>query len=653
MRALLAAAALAGVPLAAAAEEPHRQWSSYVGSKAADRYSPLAQIDQTNVARLRVAWRRPAIDPSLKSVFPDIVGSTYFRGTPIFVDGVLYAPNGVGLVEAFDPATGKTLWVQQPFTHTIRDTVGNSVRGVEYWRSGGDARILSVKGNYLYALDARTGAGIKSFGGGGRVSLRRGTPGDLPYFGVNGPLVVGDLVVISGNGGGNAGDGGVKKEAAPEDVRAYDVRTGKLVWTFHVMPEPNTPERATWGKGSAEYSGNMGAWATLSTDEQRGIVYLPLSSVTQAYYGGHRPGDNLYSNSLVAVDAKTGKRIWHYQVVRHDLWDYDIASPPTLGTIRVDGRSRDVVIQPTKTGNLFVFDRETGKPVWPIEDRAVPTSTVPGEVTSPTQPFPSKPPPFERQTLSVADLIDFTPELNAEARKIASRYTMGDVFTPPIVRGTDGKQGVLMMPGFWGGGNWNTGAFDPETGYFYAVSMTGPDVSALDKPTSDAATVDYALLGRDPDPPARSAYGIGPRGLPLLKPPYGRVTAYDMNRGEIMWVKPNGEGPRDHPLLKDLNLPRLGSVGRPAPLLTKTLLFVGESSTSIYGEQGVDGESRFYAYDKANGEVVHALTLPAGQTAGPMTYMSKGRQFIVVTIGGKKHEPEWIALAVDEGEQKP
>jgi glucose dehydrogenase len=628
------------------------EWSSYAGGKTADRYSPLAQIDAENVSQLKIVWRRPAVDPSLTGSFPDIIASSYFRGTPIVVGSVLYAPNGVGLVEAFDGITGKTLWVQQPFAPSLRETVGNSSRGVEYWRSGADERIFSIKGSFLYALDAKTGSLIRSFGDRGRVSLRRGTPGDLPYFGVNGPLVVNDLVIVSGNGGGNAGDGGVAKEATPEDVRAYDVRTGKLVWTFNVMPRPGTAERASWGKESAGYSGNMGPWATLSADIKRGIVYLPLSSVTNAYYGGHRPGDNLYSNSLAAVNARTGQLIWHYQLVRHDLWDYDTASPPSLGTLRVSGKRIDAVIQPSKTGNLFVFDRSTGAPVWPIEQRAVPASDVPGEAASPTQPFPTKPPPFDRQTMSEEDLIDFTPELNAEAKKIASRYKLGGVFTPPIVRGTGGKQGVMTLPGAWGAGNWNTGAFDPETGWYYTVSMTAPSVYALDKPTSDKATIDYAMLGRDPEPPSTSVYGIGPKGLPLIKPPYGRITAYNMNKGEIAWMAANGDGPRNHPLLKDLNLPPLGSIGRPAPLLTKTLLFLGESSDSLYGEQGLKSSSTFRAYDKMSGKVVAEIALPAGQTAGPMTYMAGGRQFIVVTIGSKEHAPEWIAFALDRGTRK-
>lgn len=634
----------AGVAQAKDGKARH-DWPSFTGSLHADRYSPLKQIDRTNVGQVKVAWRRAAIDASVLARWPDAVASAYFRPTPIALDGILYAPNGTGLVEAFDGATGETLWVQQIPGATLRDIVGNSSRGVDSWRRGGDFRIFSVKGSWLYAINGHDGSAITGFGDGGRVSLRRDTPSNLAYFGINGPLVVGNAIIVAGNGGGNAGDAGLRAESTPEDIRAYNVESGALLWTFALLPAEGQAERASWGGDSARTAGTMGAWAPLSADAERGIVYVPTSAPV-GYYGGARPGDNIYSNSLVALDAKTGQKLWYHQLVRHDVWDYDVASAPTLGRITVNRKTIDAVFQPTKAASLFVFDRVTGVPVWPIENRPVPASAVPGEVMSPTQPFPTKPPPFDRQTISEADLIDFTPELRKEAMGIAARYTLGDVFTPPALRGADGKQGVLVAPGAWGAGNWNTGAFDPETGHFYAVSTTIPGVYALDKTESERSTIAYGLLGKDPDPPAETNYGIGPRGLPLLKPPYGRITAYDMNRGEIAWMNANGDGPRNHPELKGLDLPPLGTVGRPVPLVTGSLLFVGESSDAIYGEQGIAGPSTFYAYDKADGSVLARIPLPAGQTAGPMTYVAKGRQYVVVSVGARGHAPEWIALAV-------
>lgn len=642
------AALMLALAATAAAEPPSREWTRYAGSAAADRYSPIDRINPGNVAQLRVLWERPAIDAALLARFPDAYPTSYFRGTPILVDGVLYAPDGIGLVEAFDPATGRTLWVQQPFAETMREMAGVSTRGVDHWGTGAESRILAVRGEWLYALDAKTGGFIRSFGDRGRVYLRRRNDG-VAYFGSNGPMVIGDLVIVSGNGGGNAGDGGAHREGTPEDVRAYDVRTGRLVWTFHVMPQPGDPARASWGRGSAAYSGNMGAWATLSADEALGIVYVPLSSVSTAYYGGHRPGTNLYSNSLVALEARTGRLLWQRQLVHHDLWDYDTASPPTLGTVTVDGRRRDVVIQPSKTGYLFAFDRRTGEPIWPIVERAAPGSDVPGEAASPTQPAPSRPAPFDRQGISEADLIDFTPALNAQARAIAARYRLGPLFTPPSLRGAGGKQGTLSAPGAWGSGNWNTGAFDPETGWYYAVSMSSVTPYALERPTSADATIRYAFVGSDPAPPPETGlYGIGPQGLPLVKPPYGRITAYDMNRGDRLWVVANGDGPRDHPLLKGLNLPPLGTPGRPVPLLTRSLLFLGESSDAIFGEQGVGGPSTFRAYDKRTGRVLATVQLPAGATGGPMTYEAGGRQIVIVPVGSKRAEPRWIALGLPE-----
>jgi quinoprotein glucose dehydrogenase len=648
--ALLACAALQAIGClaadrASAGDKASGEWRYFGGSKHLDRYSPLSQINRDTVKRLGVAWTRPGMDASIIRQFPDLTSPSYYlRGTPIMIDGVLYAPNAVGLVEAFDPVTGKTLWVQQPFAATLKEASGVSTRGVDFWRDGSDKRIVAMRGEYLVELDAATGIPRSDFGDRGRVSLNRHTPDNAPFFGWNGPIVVADVIIVGGNGGGKAGSGfgddGTEKESRPEDIRGYDVRTGRQLWTFHLIPPVGEPGRNTWGKGSADFVGNMAAWAPLSADEQLGYVYVPLSAPTNPSYGGHRPGANLYSDSLVALNAKTGRLVWYFQTVHHDLWDYDNASGPTLGDITVDGKRIQAVIQPNKSGFLFVFDRVTGKPVWPIVERPVPQSKIPGEETSPTQPFPTKPPAIDRQGITPDDLIDFTPELKREALKFIADYDIGPLFMPPSVP-TGAKKGSITAPGGYGSANWNTGAFDPEHAVYYAVSMTQPGLLALQKSTKPGA---IAYEGVEHDIPS-SMYGIGPRGLPLLKPPYGRITAFDMNSGEKLWMVANGDGPRDHPLLKNLHLPPLGTIGRPAPLLTRPLIFVGESSDAVWA--GVPGPSKFRAYDKANGAVLWETTLPAGTTGGPITYEAGGKQYIVVPIGSKDYGSGWIALALD------
>ncbi|MBI3264948.1 MAG: PQQ-binding-like beta-propeller repeat protein [Acidobacteria bacterium] len=677
---------LLGIGAAAMRAQPqpgHAEWSYFGGDKAFTRYSPLDQINRDTVKDLRILWRRPAVDQELPKAYPDLRISRNFRSTPIIIDGVLYAPNGIGLVRAFDPGSGQTIWEQEPFGPTIDELTGQSPRGVDVWRAGSgrpgngntDARLFLVRGEYLYALNTKNGVAYRDFGDQGRVNLHWNAPLAGRFNWTAGPIVVGDVVVVAGNTGG-AGDGGVKKEAAPEDVRGYGVRSGRLLWTFHVVPHRSEFGSETWGKSSAEYSGDLASWCCLAADEDLGYVYVPLSAPTASVYGGHRPGDNLFSDTLVALDAKTGTRVWHFQMVHHDLWEYDTVGPPTLGDITVDGTRIQAVMQPSKTGFLYVFDRKTGEPVWPIEERPVPRSTAPGETTSPTQPFPTRPPAFDRQGFTEDDLIDFTPELRARAREAIKDFVMGPLFTPPSMRSEEpgGKKGTLTMPGGWGAGNWNTGAFDPETGIYYAVSHTQPGVRGVVKTTDPAATMEYAGQARDPRPeggqdtergqrpaatsqsqaeqnPNQSGPWPGPQlsidGFPLFKPPYGRLTAIDMNRGERLWMVANGDGPRNHPLVKDLNLPPLGIPGRPAPLVTKSLLFLGEGSDSIPGtnREGMWGTT-FRAYDKATGKVLWEMELPAGTTGAPMTYLHKGKQYIVVGIGGRNQPAEWIALGL-------
>jgi quinoprotein glucose dehydrogenase len=645
------------------APQPRAEWRYYGGDKGFTRYSALDQINRDNVKNLRIAWRRPAVSARMMAAFPDLTLNAYLRATPIAIDGVLFTQDAHGLVIALDGETGGTIWEQQPFAATKDEAVGSSTRGVDYWRGGsgnGDRRIFAIRAEYLYALDAATGQPVQKFGSQGRVSLRFADRQPLAgrFNDSTGPLVLGNVVVVTGNTAG-AGDGGNRKEAASEDVRGFDAETGTLLWTFHVVPRPGEFGHESWGNDSWKVAGDLGAWNPMTADAELGYVYVPLSSPTAAWYGGWRPGDNLFANSLVALDVKTGKRVWHFQTVHHDLWDWDNIGPPMLGEITVDGRRIKAVMQANKAAFLYVLDRTNGRPVWPIEERRVPQSTVPGERSSPTQPFPTKPPAFDLQGISDNDLIDYTPALKERARTIAKQYVMGPVFTPPSVPSgqSGGTKGTLVQPGAWGSANWNTGAFDPETGYYYAISQTmGPANRAAWKQTDPGATMEYADFvptpGRADQPasqsPPSTVDAISIDGLPIIKGPYGRITAIDLNRGVHVWMTPNGDGPRFHPLLKDLNLPPLGYPNRAAPLLTKTLLFLGEGSNAISGTANVDWAwgTKFRAYDKATGAVIWETELPSGTTAGPMTYMVNGKQFIVVSVGARGQPSEYVALSL-------
>ena len=646
------------VVVAAQSPQPITEWRYFGGNKGFTRYSALDQINRDNVKNLRIAWRRPAVNAKFTAAFPDARANAYLRATPIMINGVLYTQDAHGLVIALDAATGRTVW-EQPFGSAREDASGAATRGVDYWRAGADRRIFAIRGEYLYALDAATGVPVKTFGADGRVTLRFADRQPLAgrFNDSTGPIVIGNVVVVTGNTAG-AGDGGNTKEAAPEDVRGFDAVSGKQLWTFHVVPQPGEFGNETWGNGSWKIAGDLGAWNPMTADEELGYVYIPLTSPTAAWYGGWRPGDNLFANSLVALDANTGTRVWHFQTVHHDLWDWDNIGPPMLGEITVDGKRIKAVMQANKAAFLYVLDRTNGRPVWPIEERPVPQSTVPGEHSSPTQPFPTKPAPFDLQGITDADLIDYTPALKERARIIAKQYVMGPVFSPPSVPSnqTGGTKGTLVQPGAWGSANWNTGAFDPETGYYYAISQTlGPANRAAWKQTDSRATMEYAdfVPTAPTDQPASQAPpstvdAISIDGLPIIKGPYGRITAIDLNRGVHVWMKPNGDGPRFHPLLKDLHLGALGYPNRPAPLVTKTLLFLGEGSNSVSGTAGAEWTwgRKFRAYDKANGNVIWEMELPSGTTAGPMTYLVNGKQFIVVSIGSRDHAAEYVALAL-------
>ena len=614
-----------------------QSWSYFGADKAFTRYSGLGQINEDNVDALTVLWRRPGVDGSLRNVFPELPLRGNLRSTPIIVDGVLYAPNGWGLVEAFDPGTGETVWVQDPWDSSEVAANAQSTRGVDYWVDGSDRRIISITGGYLYALDLATGDPIESFGEAGRVSLV--PPGATRFSWTSGAIVVNDVIVTGGTVDG-AGDSGMTwRGSTSEDVRGYDVRTGDLLWTFHSVPREGELGTDTWGNDSWRYSGDLGSWCCLSADEELGIVYVPLTAPTAAYYGGHRPGYNLFSNSLLALDAESGERVWHFQTVHHDLWEYDAVGPPTLGEITVNGRTIRAVMQPSKTGFLYVFNRETGEPVWPIEERLVPASTVPGETASPTQPFPTKPEPFARHGIMDEDLLDLTPELYARAKAVADSFVTGPIFTPPSIVSDDpdGKKGTLVVPGSWGSGNWNTGAFDPETGYYYAFSATIPRVYRLERTARPGAEMEYWS-------PSREAPYID--GLPITKPPWGRITAIDLNSGDHVWMAANGDAHRGHPLLAGLDLPPLGIATRPTALVTKTLLFIGDGANIFGGTHPEMWGRVFRAYDKATGDVIWETELTAGTTSGPMTYLHEGKQYVVVAIGGRDEPGEWVALGI-------
>jgi quinoprotein glucose dehydrogenase len=617
------------------------QWRYHGADSYSSKYSSLTEIDRNNVRNLRIAWRwsSPDNDKSQKvHVVPAV-----FEATPLMVNGVLYVSTSLSQAAAIDGTTGKTKWVYDPKSYVAGQPPNNSLvnRGVAYWTDGRDERILLGTGDAsLVALDAKTGKPCLGFGENGKIDLTRGLrrPVNRREYSVTSPPIIcrGVAVVgcaISDNPGG--------KEMPPGDVRGFDVQTGKPLWTFHSIPQADEFGNDTWQEDSWRYSGNTNVWTLMSADEELGYVYLPFGAPTNDWYGGHRPGDNLFGDSLVCLEARTGKRVWHFQAVHHGLWDYDLASAPNLVNITVNGKEIKAVAQLSKQGFCFVFDRITGEPVWPIQERTVPQSRVPGEKTSLTQPFPTKPPPFERQGVTVEDLIDFTPELRQEAIQILEQYEHGPLFTPPSEKST------INLPGWAGGANWRGASFDPDTGILYVPSMTIPLHVKLEKP-DEVSDFRYVRKG--------FTAVAGPQGLPLFKPPYSRITAIDLNTGELRWMIPLGDGPRNHSLLKPLNLPSLGSRGLGALLLTKTLLFAGEGGAVADHANIVEpraGESvslfsepKLRVFDKATGEQIWEMSLPAHINGGPMTYRIGTKQYIVVAIGGRSEPAELVALSL-------
>ncbi len=571
----IATFALAFVHTPADAQQsvPDTDWRHFANDHRSSKYSPLGQIDAENFEDLKIVWRWESADKALEGKSP--LEPFYFRATPIVVDGVAYLSTSLSQIAAVDLVSGETLWVHDPRSYERGPVVHGMVqhRGVEYWTDGKEERILiSTGGRQLVSVDAKTGIPDPNFNDGQPIDLLQdlGRPVRPGSIGDNKPpIVVGDTVIV----GSIIMDYPMIKEAPPGHIRAYDVRTGAFKWRFNSIPQKGEFGYDTWENGSAEYTGNTNAWPPMTADDELGYVYLPFGSATSDYYGGHRPGDGLFSDSLVCLNAKTGERVWHFQAVHHDIWDYDFPCAPNLIDITVDGKTIKAVAQASKQGFLYVFDRVTGKPVWPIEERKVNWhSTVPGEQLSHTQPFPTNPPPFERQGISESDLCDFTPEIHEEAKKIASDYVLGPMFSPNIIMGENGKKGLIQLPGPGGGANVSGASVDPETGWLYLQSQTAPMSSALLQPDPNRSNLRYIFALYDVDLPS------GPHGLPLVKPPYRRMTAYNLNTGEIAWQIPFGDGPRNNPAIKHLELGPLGTlavdrrIAEGGILLTKKLL---------------------------------------------------------------------------------
>ena len=646
---LLAALAFwATIPVAGQSSAKARsgEWRYYGADAAGTKYSPLDQINKENVKDLRIAWRWKADNFGNRPDFN-------YEVTPLMVGGVLYATAGTRRAAvAIDGVTGETLWIHRYDEGTrgerapVRAAAG---RGVAYWTDGKEERILYVtRGYHLIALDAKTGRPIPSFGTDGVVDLYERWDQPIGRDGIvtwnSPPMVVGNTVVV-----GSAFQAlAPQKEVPAGHVRGFDVRSGKRIWIFHTIPRAGEFGNDTWQNESWSYTGQAGVWGPMAADEDLGYVYLPIETPTNDLYGGHRPGNGLFGESLVCLDAKTGKRVWHYQFIHHGIWDWDIPTAPNLVDITVNGSRIKAVAQVTKQAFTYVFDRVTGRPVWPIEERPVPQSDVPGEQTSPTQPFPTKPPPFDRQGVLPDDLIDFTPELKAQALKIASEYKLGPIFTPPIVAGTNGLKATLMLPSLGGGANWQGAAVDPETGVLYVASTTNLALAALVKDPK-RSSMDYVSGGAGAASQRKEGCGLdGPQGLPLVKGPWGRITAIDLNTGEHVWMVANSDTPdcvKNHPLLSGVTIPRMGKPDRSGIMVTKTLVLAGEGG-GLFAVPAFSGGPMFRAYDKKTGEMVSEFKLPSNQTGVPMTYMINDRQYIVVAAGARNSPSELIALTL-------
>jgi quinoprotein glucose dehydrogenase len=680
-------------------------WPYYTADIKGSRYSPLDQINAANFNQLEVAWRFKTDNLGTRPEFK-------LEGTPLAVNGIIYATGGTRRsVVALDGKSGELMWVYslregQRAVNAPRQLSG---RGLSYWTDGkGDDRVLFVTTGYrLVGLNAHTGQPIKTFGKDGIVDMKVGAVVgkgeqidlDTGEIGLHStPTVTKDVVLV----GSSMREGlTVKTHNNTKGlVRAWDVRTGKLLWTFNTIPRPGEFGNDTWEKESWAINGNTGVWSQITVDEEAGLVYLPVEDPTSDLYGGHRPGNNLFGDSLVCLDLKTGQRKWHFQIVHHPIWDYDMPAAPLLMDITVDGKPIKAVAQATKQGLLYVFDRISGKPVWPIEERPVPQTDVPGEKTSPTQPFPAKPPAYSRNGVLESDLVDFTPELKQQALESSKRYRLGPVFLPPLVSKPEGPLAAMTSGTLSGGVNWPGSAFDPETHRFithacnacisplglvpppkefsdldYVMGTAGstfrPIVGGGEGTAADAPQRGAAPAPPPPPPPSTTAggantaagrggaaggrggqeggFGAGTviQGVPIVKPPYGVIVSINLDKGDIDWSVPHGDTPdavRNSPALRGVNIPKTGQSGNVGVVVTKTLIVVGDPSVTTTAEHPRGAMLR--AYNKQTGEQVGAVYMPAPQSGSPMTYMVDGRQYIIVSISGGNYSGEYLAFAL-------
>lgn len=638
---------LAAIPLSGVAQErqnPRGEWRYQSADAWGTRYSPNDQIDASNFEDLEVAWVWRGDN------FGDHIDPVS-RSTPSYIDGKLYTVAGYRrTVVSIDPETGETLWTyREPDTERYhRSMRANYGKGVAHGYVNGRLVIYMVSpAFFLHAIDAETGMPLEGFGRevpvdgfprSGVVDLladlgheydpNGGIPREIGMITSSSPPIVVNGVVIVGNSA-EQGYNQTRIENVPGDILAYDARTGEHLWKFNVIPQPGEVGHETWENDAWQWTGDISSWAPMSADYERGIVYIPTNPATIDYYGGFRPGANLFGTSVIALDVRTGQRVWHYQMVHHDIWNHDLSNVPVLADIRVDGREIPALFQPSKMGWVYALNRETGEPIWPIEERPVPQSDVPGEHTYPTQPHPTRPAPVEPHGLTEDDLIDFTPELRQQALETFRRYRAGGPFMPPLNVGHE--QGVVASLACFGGTNIpNPVSMDPETNIMYVSSSRncssrmvtpGADLDLPDDPMTTGTTISDWVAGPSPGFP-------GPQGLPILKPPYSRITAIDLNTGEHLWWVPTGETPaqvRNHPALRGVDIGETGGNGRAVTMVTGSLLLATDNTGDV---------PRLNALDKRTGEVVGSVELPAQGQYGMMTYMHEGRQYVVVQIAG-------------------
>lgn len=635
-RFLITASALAWLPLALSQTNTsvnEGDWPAYHGNEFSQRYSPLDQINAENVGTLEIAWRFSTQNFGPTADFTN-------PSTPLEVDGILYADIATTRnVVALDATSGQVLWLWRPqegerFNSAPRKGAG---RGVAYWRGGDEARVIDITpGYHLVSLDAKTGVPDPQFGDNGIVDLMAGLRNteddrfDSIDIGASAPPFVMNDVIVVGAAHSTGGRPRAKSNVKG-DIRGFDVHTGELLWTFHTIPEQNEFGYESWLAG-VEFTGNTGVWAPISGDAELGLVYLPVEGATGDYYGGDRPGANLFASSLVALNVKTGEREWHYQLIHHDIWDWDLPSAPVLANLP---NGRKVVMAITKQSFVYTFDRATGEPIWPIEERPVPAGDVPSEWYALTQPFPTRPAAFDRQGFTESDLIDFTPELRAKALESIQGFRLSpNMFTPPsLTEAADGTKGLLSLPSSTGGANWEGSALDPETGILYVPSRT--QLQSLSLAKNEASDIDFSQGGGVRVPRVDE--------LEVVKPPYGRVTAIDMNSGDHLWMIANADTPAriaNHPLLQGVDLPATGIPTRSGVLLTKSLLFVGE------GNGTADALPKMRVINKETGAVITVMDLPDNQTGLPFTYEHNGKQYLAMFVGGRTTPAQLVAYAL-------